>query len=314
MDRLRQHVAEDTIPRGGRGLFYDLRPHGMPGNPRGVIYTKHPKIKGKGSTEANPYYVTDQLSKMRRVWNPYTEEWLMPEWWVADGRAPDPLTPSETPDADCAAKDVAHYIANLWLARQAGQSIYLELRCEAQDLMQRIARVALPYGVCVYSGSGMDGLKPKKEAAERAAQRNVPTLIGHLADCDLKGGDIHDAFAEDVMAFTQWHRKYQGARGSLSVQRLGLTSEQATEHDLLDSEGKAELDGLPVPVLDALVRGFIEGHLDPSIARAVVQAEPKMRSDAARLVLRKVKKEDSGNGDQLDPAEDWSWARAISNR
>jgi hypothetical protein len=48
----------------------------------------------------------------------------------------------------------------------------------------------------------MDGLKPKKEAAERAARRSVPTLIGHLADCDLKGGDIHDAFAEDAIAFT----------------------------------------------------------------------------------------------------------------
>ena len=29
LDRLRQHYDEDTIPRGGNGLFYDLRPHGM---------------------------------------------------------------------------------------------------------------------------------------------------------------------------------------------------------------------------------------------------------------------------------------------
>jgi hypothetical protein len=47
----------------------------------------------------------------------------------------------------------------------------------------------------------MDGLKPKKEAAERAAQREVPTLIGHLADLDTAGGDIADAFAEDALAF-----------------------------------------------------------------------------------------------------------------
>jgi hypothetical protein len=81
--------------------------------------------------EADPYYVTDMLSKMRRVWNPYTGEWLMPEWWIADGRAPEPLAPSETPDADTAAQNVAHYIANVRLARQAGQAIYLELRCES---------------------------------------------------------------------------------------------------------------------------------------------------------------------------------------
>ena len=62
-----------------------------------------------------------------------------------------------------AAEIVARYIANLWLARQAGQPIYLELRCESADLMPRIARVARPYGVTVYSGGGMDGLKPKRK-------------------------------------------------------------------------------------------------------------------------------------------------------
>src|SRR5207249_4668801 len=65
LDRLRQHKAEDTLPRGGRGLFYDLRPHGLPGNPRGVTYTKDPKDKGRGSMEATPKYVADQLALMR---------------------------------------------------------------------------------------------------------------------------------------------------------------------------------------------------------------------------------------------------------
>ena len=253
--------------------------------------------------------MSDLLSKMRRVWNPDTDEWLVPEWWIADGRTPDPLQPLEAPDASAAAHTVAHYIANLWLVRQAGQPIYLELRCESQDLMPRIARVALPYGVSVHSGSGMDGLKPKKEAAERAASRVVPTLIGHLSDYDRSGGDIADAFAEDAKAFARWHRKYQGAEGSLEVRRLGLTLEQATAHGLLDSNGKAELEGLPVPVLDAIIREFIESHLDPEIARAVFQAEPRMRAEAARLALRNVKKQDGGSSNQSNTGEDWSWAR-----
>ena len=105
----------------------------------------------------------------------------MPEDWISDGRAPDPITPLEAPDADAAAHTVARYISNQMLARQR---VYLELRCEAQDLMPRIARVALPYGVTVHSGGGMDGLKPKKEAPERAAGRKVLTFIGHLADYD----------------------------------------------------------------------------------------------------------------------------------
>jgi hypothetical protein len=307
LDRLRQHDAEDTLPRGGRGLFYDLRPHGLPGNPRGVTYTKHPIDKGRNSMQATPEYVTEQLALMRRVWNPETEEWLVPESWIADSRMPDPLAPTETSDAVNAAHVIASYIRRLWLARQAGQPAYLELRCEAADLMPRVGRVALPYGVHVYSGGGSDGLKPKKEAAERAARRGVPTIIGHLADYDEDGGDIADAFAEDALAFTDWHRDNEDASGSLTIERLGLTLAQAREHELLDDDGKAELDGLPVAALDSLVRNWVEKYLDPDIARAVIQAEPKMRTEVARHAQRIVKKQPSLT--QPDTDEDWAWAR-----
>ena len=51
--------------------------------------------------------------------------------------------------------------------------------------------------------------------------------------------------------------------------RLGLTvSRRLPTTSRYD--GNAEIDGLPVPVLDALVREFIESHLDPDIQ---VQAE-----------------------------------------
>src|SRR5262245_5825705 len=100
------------------------------------------------------------------------------------------------------------------------------------------------------TGGGMDSLKGKKAAAKRAAFREVPTLIGHLADYDEYGGDIRDAFAEDAIAFCGWYSEYEGTRGSIDIQRLGLTLEQARIHNLLDIDGKAELDGLPVPVLD----------------------------------------------------------------
>jgi hypothetical protein len=306
LDRLAQHAAEDTLPRGPRGLFYDLRPAGIQGNPRGVIYTKRPQTRGRNSMEATPEYVSDLLSKMRRVWDSQNG-WLVPEDWISDGRAPDPITPNETPNAAFAADAVGRYIADLRLARQAGQPLFLELRCESQDLMARIARVAVPYGVTVPSGSGMDGLKSKKHAAERASAREVPTLIGHLADLDTAGGDIADAFAEDAVAFTQWHRS-QGAPGSLFVKRIGLTRAQALKYDLLDADGKAELDGLPVPVLDALVCKFIESHLDPAIQRAVVQVDAEMRAEVVRLIsgtqLGVI--EESDRIDSPDISEDWA--------
>ena len=284
MDRLHQHRVEDTGPRGGRGLFYDLRPRGIPGNPRGVIYVKEMTDTSRESMEATPEFVTDQLASMRRVYDPTFDEWLIPEEEISDAHAPDPIGPSEVSDASEAADIVKNYLNRLWLTRQAGQPVYLELRCEAADLIPRLVRVARPYGVWVYSGGGSDGLKPKKEAAERAADREVPTIIGHLGDFDEAGGNIYNAFKEDVSAFVDWHCEYQGAQGDLDVDRLALTYQQAVDHDLLDSHGKAELDGLPVPVLDAIVIGFIKKHMDLKILEAVKNDEPQMRKDAIDLL------------------------------
>ena len=133
-------------------------------------------------------------------------------------------------------------------------------------------------------------------------------MIGHLADYDRAGGDIADAFAEDAAAFALWHRN-QGAPGSLFVQRIGLTRKQALAHDLLDTDGKAELDGLPVPALDALVRGWIESHLDPAIARAVVEAETKMRAEVLALISQLSLDYGDDEPDYPDTSEDWAWAR-----
>jgi hypothetical protein len=72
--------------------------------------------------------------------------------------------------------------------------------------------------------------------------------------------------------------------------RLGLTFEQAQDHDVLDADGKAELDGLPVPALDSLVRNWILSHQDPDIRRRVIKAERKMRATVARLVPGAFKK------------------------
>ena len=66
--------------------------------------------------------------------------------------------------------------------------------------------------------------------------------------------------------------------------------------------------GLPVPVLDALVRDWIESKLDPDIARSVVMAEPRMREDVTRIAQRLVKKQPSS--EQPDTGgKDWAWAR-----
>ena len=132
-------------------------------------------------------------------------------------------------------------------------------------------------------------------------------MIGHLADYDTEGGDIADAFAEDAIAFSKWHREHESAPGSLSIVRLGLTRKQAQDHDLLDADGgqnrwsTCACARCPGARLD-------RNNLDPVIARSVVAAEPKIREDVARIAQRLVKKQSSS--EQPDTGgEDWAWAR-----
>ena len=72
--------------------------------------------------------------------------------------------------------------------------------------------------------------------AGASARREVPTLIGLLADLDTAGGDIANAFAEDALAFAKWHLEHDGTPGELHIVRLGLTREQTIANDLLDQD------------------------------------------------------------------------------
>ena len=49
------------------------------------------------------------------------------------------------------------------------------------------------------------------------------------------------------------------------------------------------------------------GTSSPGIARAVIQAEPKMRTEVVRHIPRIVKKEPLLTQPDID--EDWAWAR-----
>src|SRR5215472_10919595 len=93
--RYEQHRDEDALPRGGRGMFYDLRPDGM-GN--GVTYrrptSQDPKtemvmVEGKKKRtrlwpemHAAPEDVQEVLVLARRAG-------IIDESWVADTRAPE---------------------------------------------------------------------------------------------------------------------------------------------------------------------------------------------------------------------------------
>ena len=79
--------------------------------------------------------------------------------------------------------------------------------------------------------------------------------------------------------------RLRGGPPCLIFARLALTPEQAAEHDLLDADGKAEVDGLPVPVMDALLTETIEELQDPARREAAAE-EQEQEADRLPGLIR----------------------------
>ena len=264
IDRYEQHRDEGTLPRGPRGIFYDLRPNGMG---HSVTYTKPTMDRPiKKPMEAHPQDVQDALVLARRAG-------IIPEPWVADGRAVDGSVPIYDASVEAFVDDGMAALSpdNFELDRQAGQPVFIEVLCEAADLVPRLSRVAAGFGVPVYTGSGFDGLKAKRAMGERAIERERPTIVLHVGDRDKHGDAIYVAAGEDAVGWagvgnvlpaarTFTAEKLQELRDvvvdrSLPARvvfiRLALTTDQADELGLLDEDGKAEVNAVPVQVMDA---------------------------------------------------------------
>ena len=277
-----RHRREDTLPRGGRGIFYDLRPNGLVTH--GWVYVKptkmHPITLTKDSpagavpfaeNEIHPTAVQEVLVMARRAG-------IILEHWVADGRMPDSIgshyDKSVEDTAETVSGMVLHAPEDYKLNPQRFQSFHIEVLCEAADLQPRLARIANPYGVTVYSGSGYDGLKGKRQMAERALKRDKPTIVLHVGDRDDHGERIYIAVGEDVVAWAKRRGHVlpvgvglgmllAGLEGhdvgpSAWFARLGLTADQADDLDILDADGKAEVDAVPVRVMDGWLTDAIE--------------------------------------------------------
>lgn len=165
---------------------------------------------------------------------------------------------------------------NFDLDPQRFQPVHIEILCEAEDLIPRLARIANPYGVEVYSGAGYGGLKGKRSFAERAQARGKPTVVLNISDRDKDGDAIYVAVAEGSVAWAgnvgavfelDWYeeaadqaalgkrvlRLGDACRGAIFFMRFALTEAQAADLGLLDADGKAEVDGAPVEVMDGWI-------------------------------------------------------------
>jgi hypothetical protein len=297
--RYEQHHREGTLPRGGNGIFYDLRPRGL-GN--GVTYFKPKKDQKLGPMEAGGEQVQEVLALARRAG-------IIPEDWVADQRA----APGRVPYYDHSAEIVAAVLVGRLRERevdldpQTYQPVYIEVLCEAADLVPRLYRVARPsYGVPVYTGSGFDGIKGKREMGERAAERNKPTVVLHIGDRNKHGEDIYTAVGEDAVGWCEEGgevlpldydlddlAELRDPADWLTFVRLGVSPAQAASLDILDDDGKAEADAVPVPVMDGWLTEAIEALQDPAFRERVEAEQREANKRLPGLIRREL--EDGGS-------------------
>jgi hypothetical protein len=159
---------------------------------------------------------------------------------------------------------------------QAGQPYAIELWSEAGGMVYQLATVAHDYAIPVYSAGGFASLSATHEIAERALERNVPTVILHVGDFDPSGVSIFTAMMSDAAAFVETDRAIQTLE--IIPVRVALTAEQVETHNLPTapakttdtrsrswSGGTCQLEALPPDVLADHVRVAIGQWVDQDV-------------------------------------------------
>ena len=182
--------------------------------------------------------------------------------------------------------------------RQAGQAVYIEAWCETVGMLDQLVRVTAPYTIPVYPSGGWVHLTSLWKAAQRIADRNVPTVLLHLGDYDPSGDGIFERLVDEINAFVIEDRR--DPRIDITPIRVALTAEQVAYHrlptapaNLSDSRtarwtrtnkkknksiGTCQLEALPPDILATILDAAIVEHIDPETLQAQVAQEAEDRA------------------------------------
>jgi hypothetical protein len=176
------------------------------------------------------------------------------------------------------------------LDRQRGQEIRLFIGVEAAGMVPQIARVALPYGVPVFSSSGFDSLTFKKDLGDELAACDELVDVLHIGDYDQSGESVFDVLCEDVPAL--------GEDDTIRFSRLAVTPVQIAELGLptappkpTDRRGKnitatTQAEAIPPNVLADIVRRAILERLDGEVYQGILEEEHNIRRELAHRLRR----------------------------
>ena len=183
------------------------------------------------------------------------------------------------------------YRVDRWL----GQLHHVEVWCEKDALSGVIEPVCNRYHVRYMANRGYSSSTAMYDAAKRieeASDNGKSIILEYLGDHDPSGLDM----IRDVR-----NRLTIMSHGvPIDVHHLALTNTQITTHTpppnptkLEDSRARSyiqrhgaqswELDALEPQVLDALVSGAIESHIDPQLYDIMLEEEQDARDSILRL-------------------------------
>lgn len=189
--------------------------------------------------------------------------------------------------------------------RMAGQSVRIEVWCEAAGMAPQLARVTGEYSIPMFSTGGFSSVTVTHEISQRVARAEVPTVFMHIGDFDPSGESIFDAMAQDVGAFVvgefggRWNAQ-TGETAELNTEqgcgfqpvRVALTAEQVEEYDLPTAPPKrtdsrsanwmgetCQAEAMDPNALASVLREAIEARLDLDVREEIIGEEDDERAE-----------------------------------
>lgn len=172
-----------------------------------------------------------------------------------------------------------------------GQQTRVELWCEAEGMIDQMARVANQYDIRSFSAGGFASVTVTYQIARRALAFDGPTVILHVGDYDPSGESIYDAIVQDASAFVWQERRHRGVPDAAIIpRRVALTLEQVEEYDLPTAPPKSsdsrsanwdgdtcQAEAMPPDILQSVVREAVEAEIDMDAYQEIVDAEEDER-------------------------------------
>jgi hypothetical protein len=205
--------------------------------------------------------------------------WGHLDWWLI--RDPSrsqsvPMTYSSPDDFIVAAQIWADAYT---IDRQTGQDVRLEVRVEANGMLDTVIPVCREYGISCYANGGNSSHTALYEAADRIAKADVTTVVLVVGDLDLQGGHIKDS----VEAFLKYH-----SAGMLhDYVDVAVTPGQVKAYGLPTDPDKGlsvQAEALTPQELEAELRDAIEQWVDDDAREETLARETTEREEARERI------------------------------